>query len=112
MLQADQPDDYVLATGETNSIRTFVEGVAEFYGTTVTWSGSGQDEIGIDERTGKTIIKVNPRFYRPAEVDILVGSPKKAEEKLGWKRSVDFKGLVRMMAEADRQRVESGINPF
>ena len=112
MLQADQPDDYVLATGETNSIRTFVEGVAEFYGTTVTWSGSGQDEIGIDERTGKTIIKVNPRFYRPAEVDILVGSPRKAEEKLGWKRSVDFKGLVRMMAEADRQRVESGINPF
>jgi GDPmannose 4,6-dehydratase len=112
MLQADEPGDYVLATGETNSIRTFVERVVEAHGRSISWRGSAEDEVGVDETTSKTIVKVNPRFYRPAEVDILVGNPAKAEQSLGWKRSVDFGELVNMMAAADRERVDSGVIPF
>lgn len=112
MLQASTPDDYVLATGETHSIRSFVEGVAEYYGKQVDWAGSGQNEVGVDRVSGKAIIRVNPRFYRPSEVDILVGSPKKAEDQLGWKRTVDFKGLIAMMADCDRRRVEDGSFAF
>jgi GDPmannose 4,6-dehydratase len=112
MLQADQPDDYVLATGETHSIRDFIEGVAAFHGRSVRWSGEREDEVGVDETTGKTIIRVNPKFYRPAEVDLLIGDPSKVEQSLGWKRSVDFRGLVDMMAAADRDRIEKGVIPF
>ncbi len=112
MLQADEPEDYVLATGETNSIRSFVEGVAAHYGRKIRWSGERENEVGIDEATGKSVIKVNPRFYRPAEVDLLIGDPAKAEGKLGWKRSVHFAKLVEMMAEADRLRVEEGVTAF
>jgi GDPmannose 4,6-dehydratase len=112
MLQADEPGDYVLATGETNSIRTFFEAVAEYYGTSINWTGSGEAETGVDEKSGKTIVRINPRFYRPAEVDLLVGDPSKAEQKLGWRRTVDFKRLVSMMAAADQARIASGVIPF
>jgi GDPmannose 4,6-dehydratase len=112
MLQANTPDDYVLATGETHSIRDFIEGVAAFHGRSVRWSGEREDEVGVDETTGKTIIRVNPKFYRPAEVDLLIGDPSKVEGALGWKRSVSFKGLVDMMAAADRDRIEKGVIPF
>lgn len=101
MLQQDTPDDYVLATGETHTIREFVELAFKEVGITIEWKGSDVDEVGIDSATGKTVLKINPEFFRPAEVDILLGDPTKAETKLGWKRAVDFPGLVKLMVEHD-----------
>jgi GDPmannose 4,6-dehydratase len=108
MLQAESPDDYVLATGETHSIRHFAERAAIEFGWELAWSGSGVDEVGRDRATGKTLVRVNPQFYRPAEVDILTGNPAKAETALGWQRSTGFDELVALMAEADRKRLASG----
>lgn len=108
MLQQDEPDDYVLATGETHTIRSFVESAARFFDWEIEWTGEGVGEIGRDRKTGRVIIRVNPNFYRPAEVDMLIGDPSKAQEKLGWKREVDFDNLVIMMAESDRDGVISG----
>lgn len=101
MLQQDTPDDYVLATGETHTIREFVELAFKEIGVTIEWKGTDVDEIGVDSATGKTVLKINPEFFRPAEVDILLGDPTKAETKLGWKRAVDFPGLVKLMVEHD-----------
>lgn len=101
MLQQDKPGDFVLATGETHTIREFVELAFAEIGTTIEWQGSDVDEVGVDKATGKTLVKINPEFFRPAEVDILLGNPAKAEEVLGWKRKVDFPGLVKLMVEYD-----------
>lgn len=102
MLQQDVADDYVLATGETFTVKTFVEMACQSLDINIEWNGkSGLEEEGIDKSTGKTIIKINPEFYRPAEVDLLIGDPSKAEEQLGWKRQVDLQGLVSMMCESD-----------
>jgi len=101
MLQQDKPDDYILATGETHSIREFCELAFKEVGINLKWQGTGLKETGIDRASGKTLIKINPEFFRPAEVDILLGNPKKAETVLGWKRQVDFKGLVSKMVEYD-----------
>jgi GDPmannose 4,6-dehydratase len=101
MLQQDQPGDYVLATGETHTIREFCEQAFRVIGVELGWQGSGTDEVGIDKASGKTLIKINPDFFRPAEVDILLGDPSKAEKELGWERKVDFPGLVRLMVEHD-----------
>lgn len=101
MLQQDEPDDYVLATGETHTIREFCELAFKEIGIEIEWQGQGVDEIGVDKATGKTVIKINPEFFRPAEVDILLGDPTKAETKLGWKRNVDFPGLVKLMVAHD-----------
>lgn len=101
ILQQDKPGDYVLATGETHSIREFCELAFEAAGITIKWQGEGVDEVGIDSATGKQLIKINSDFFRPAEVDILLGNPEKAERELGWKRQVDFPGLVKMMVEHD-----------
>lgn len=101
MLQQDTPDDYVLATGETHTIREFVELAFKQVGINIEWKGSDVNEIGVDTATGNTILKINPEFFRPAEVDILLGDPTKAETKLGWKRAVDFPGLVKLMVEHD-----------
>jgi GDPmannose 4,6-dehydratase len=101
MLQQDKPDDYVLATGETHSIREFVDLAFKEVGKTIKWQGTGVDEIGVDAQDGSTLVKINPDFFRPAEVDILLGNPTKAEEILGWKRAVDFPGLVKMMVQHD-----------
>lgn len=101
MLQQDQPDDYVLASGETHTIREFVELAFKEIGVSIEWQGSDADEVGVDSATGKTLVKINPDFYRPAEVDILLGDPTKAEQELGWKRKVDFPGLVKLMVEHD-----------
>lgn len=106
MLQQDTPDDYVLATGETHTIREFVELAFKEIGVTIEWKGTDVDEVGVDSATGKTVLKINPEFFRPAEVDILLGDPTKAETKLGWKRAVDFPGLVKLMVEHDLE-VES-----
>lgn len=101
MLQQDEPGDYVLATGETHTIREFVELAFKEIGIGIKWQGKEADEIGLDVNTGKTLVKINPEFFRPAEVDILLGDPAKAETVLGWKREVDFPGLVKLMVEYD-----------
>jgi GDPmannose 4,6-dehydratase len=101
MLQQDRPDDYVLATGETHSIREFCEQAFAHIGIGLKWRGEGASEEGIDSESGKTLVKINPEFFRPAEVDILLGNPQKAEQVLGWKRQVDFPVLVKMMVEHD-----------
>jgi GDPmannose 4,6-dehydratase len=101
MLQHDKPDDFVLSTGEAHKIRDFCEAAFNYINKPLEWRGENENEIGIDTTSGKTVIKVNPLFYRPSEVDILLGNPSKAERDLGWKRKVDFEGLVKMMVEHD-----------
>jgi len=108
MLQQEQPDDYVIATGETWTVREFVERAAAVAGFDIEWQGEAENTIGVDRKTGKTIVQINPEFYRPAEVDVLIGDPSKAKKILGWEREVDFQGLVEMMAEADLRRVAGG----
>lgn len=108
MLQQDEPGDYVLATGETHTIREFCELAFAEIGTKLEWQGEGIDEIGIDAKTGKTLLKINPIFFRPAEVDILLGNPSKAEKVLGWERKVDFPGLVKLMVATDLKLETTG----
>jgi len=91
MLQHDKQDTYVIATGETHSIREFIEETGRYYVFDIEWQGSEENEIGIDKKTRKTIVKVNPKFYRPAEVDILIGNHEKAKKVLNWNAKVDFK---------------------
>jgi GDPmannose 4,6-dehydratase len=99
MLQRDVPDDFVLATGETHTVREFIEIAFKSVGHTITWSGEGLDEIGTDE-TGRVVVRMNPKFYRPAEVELLIGNPTKAKTLLGWTPKISFKQLVnRMMVE-------------
>lgn len=101
ILQQEKPGDYVLATGETHTIREFCELAFKEIGIDLEWQGKGDKETGINKSTGKVLIKINPAFYRPAEVDILLGDPSKAEKELGWSRKVDFPGLVKLMVEHD-----------
>lgn len=109
MLQQDKPDDYVIATNETRTVREFVETAFQHVGIEVEWKGTGVDEIGVDKATGKTIVKVNPKFFRPAEVDILLGNPEKAEKTLGWEREISFSDLVERMVKNDMELVEKEI---
>lgn len=101
MLQQESPDDYVIATNETRTVREFVEIAFERIGIAMEWRGSGVDEVGLDAATGKTLVKVNSKFFRPAEVDILLGDCTKAEKKLGWKREISFRELVQRMVDND-----------
>lgn len=101
MLQQEKAEDYVLSTNETHSIREFVEEAARHLDMEMEWTGGGLDEKGIDRKTGKTIVTVNPKFFRPAEVDLLIGDCTKAKTKLGWKPKTTFKELVKIMVEAD-----------
>ena len=97
MLQQDEPDDYVIATGEQHSVREFVEAAAPIFGLNIEWMGSGLDEIGIDKTTKRTIVAVNEKYFRPAEVESLLGDASKAKEKLGWTPTRSFKELVEDM---------------
>jgi GDPmannose 4,6-dehydratase len=101
MLQQDQPDDYVLATGEAHSVREFVERAFACTDRQILWRGSGVDEIGLDARSGKVMVRIDPSYFRPTEVDLLQGDPSKARTKLGWRHRVAFPDLVREMVEAD-----------
>lgn len=101
MLQADEPDDYILSTGETHSVRECVEVAAKEFGFDLEWKGSGVDEIGIDKNTGDTIIEIDPQYFRPAEVDVLIGDYTKAKEKLGWEPRTTFKELIQEMCKKD-----------
>lgn len=109
MLQHDTADDYVLATGETRSIREFVEAAFAVAGVDIEWKGKEVDEKGINTATGDVMVEVSPEFFRPAEVETLIGNPGKAGEILGWRAKVSFNELVTMMVEADIKRVKEGI---
>ena len=107
MLQQDQPDDYVVATGETRTVREFAKEAFKAIGIDVEFKGTGLDEVGVNKADGKVVIKVNKDFYRPAEVELLIGNPKKAEEKLHWKREISFHELVERMAKNDLELVRN-----
>ena len=101
MLQQDKPDDYVLATGEQHTVREFVNLAFGFCGIVLDWKGSGVDEKGIDKATGKVLVEVNPKYFRPTEVETLLGDCTKAKTQLGWVPKTSFKDLVEMMIEHD-----------
>ncbi len=101
ILQSDSPDDYVLATNETHTVREFIGEAAAILGIELVWEGSGVNEEGKDARTGKTIIRIDPKYFRPAEVDLLIGDPSKAKKELGWEPKTKFRELVRLMTDAD-----------
>jgi len=116
VMQQSEPDDYVIATGETHSVREFVEETAKRLNLDLIWQGQGVDEIGIDQKTGKTIIKIDPRYFRPTEVDMLIGDASKAKEKLGWEPKVKFNELIDIMLEHDLNELKKDdpnprINP-
>jgi GDPmannose 4,6-dehydratase len=110
MLQADEPDTYVLATNRTETVRDFVKMAFAAAGYQLEWSGRNERETGIDVRTGKTLIRVNPKFYRPAEVDLLIGCADKAREKLGWHPQTSLEQLCKMMVDADVARNQNGVS--
>lgn len=106
MLQQDSPDDYVIATNETRTVREFVETAFRHVDITLRWQGEGVNEIGVDVVTGKTLVKVNPAFFRPSEVELLIGNPEKAERALGWRREIPFAELVERMVKHDLSHAE------
>ena len=109
MLQQDKPDDYVIATNETRTVREFVDIAFRCADIEIEWKGTGVDETGVNKANGKTVVKVSPKFFRPAEVDILLGNPEKAEKTLGWKREISFAELVERMVKNDLALVEKEI---
>ncbi len=104
MLQQDKPDDYVIATGETHSVREFIEEACDLLGINIVWKGKGLDEVGIDKKTDGVIIKLDQKYFRPSEVDVLLGDPTKAKEKLKWTADTKFKELVKIMVKSDLER--------
>ena len=102
MLQLEAPEDFVIATGEQHSVREFVDRAAKFCDMQLEWRGTGVEETAVDVQSGRTVVRIDPRYFRPTEVDTLLGDPSKARTKLGWKTEVDFLSLVREMVEADR----------
>ena len=110
MLQNDTPDDFVIATGEQHSVRDFVNETFKHYGVDIIWQGNGINEVGIDSSTGKILVSVNPKFFRPTEVDNLCGDASKANKILKWKPKVSFKELVKIMAESDKEKIFNGKN--
>ena len=105
MLQMEKPDDYVISTGETNSVRTFVENSFEVADIEIFWEGEGASEIGVDKKTGKTLVQISPKLYRPAEVDSLQGDSTKAKKVLNWNPTLNFNGLISLMVESDLKRI-------
>lgn len=110
MLRAPEPDTYVLATNRTETVREFVEMAFKAAGIGLRFEGHAENEVGIDAETGRTVVRVNPDFYRPAEVELLIGNPAKAKEKLGWEPKTTLEELCSMMVQADMSRVSRGIS--
>jgi len=110
MLQADKPDTYVLATNRTETVRDFVSMAAKSAGFDLDWQGEEEQEVGVDIKSGKTLVRVSPKFYRPAEVELLIGDPKKAHDELGWKPKTSLEQLCQMMVDADIRRNEQGVS--
>jgi len=107
MLQQDKPDDFVLATGETHSVRECVEAAAKILDIDIEWNGKGMQEKGIDKKTGKTIIEIDERYFRPSEVDLLIGDCSKAKKILGWEPKTKFEDLIKIMVESDIEEVNN-----
>jgi GDPmannose 4,6-dehydratase len=105
ILQQDKPDDYVLATGEAYSVRQFVEAAFRHVGLEIAWRGDGLEETGVEAETGRTLVEVDPRYFRPTEVEFLHGDPSKARARLGWRHTTTFEDLVREMVDSDRDAI-------
>ncbi|MBF0176247.1 MAG: GDP-mannose 4,6-dehydratase [Magnetococcales bacterium] len=112
MLQQEKPQDYILAMGSNNSVREFVEIAGQAVGFDLIWEGSGAETLGRDRKSGRVLVRVNPEFYRPAEVEQLCGNPARAKADMGWQPKVDLKGLVEMMVHADMDRAARGRIQF
>lgn len=110
MLQADNPDTYVLATNRTETVRDFVTMAGKAAGFDLVWDGSAENEVAVDRESGKILVRVNPKFYRPAEVELLIGDPEKAKRELGWEPKTTLEQLCQMMVEADIRRNEVGFS--
>jgi GDPmannose 4,6-dehydratase len=110
MLQVEKPETYILATNRTETVRDFVTMAGKAVGFDLVWQGTAENEIGIDRNTGKTLVRVNPKFYRPAEVELLIGNPEKAKLELGWEPKTTLEQLCQMMVEADIRRNETGLS--
>ncbi|HOZ29479.1 MAG TPA: GDP-mannose 4,6-dehydratase [Bacteroidales bacterium] len=110
ILQADKPDDYVLATGETHTVREFVEESFKVLGEEIEWKGKGIDEQGLLKSNGKAVVGINPRYFRPTEVDLLIGNPAKAKEKLKWEPKTTFKELVKLMVKSDYEKAKKKLH--
>jgi GDPmannose 4,6-dehydratase len=110
MLQQDKADDFVIATGVTTTVRDFINMSFSETGITLKWEGSGVNEKGIDSVSGKTMVEIDPKYFRPAEVDILIGDPSKAAKNLGWKPKVQLPELVKMMVSHDIELAEKEIH--
>jgi len=106
MLQQDQPDDFVIATGEQHSVRDFVDAAAKDLGIAIQWEGEGVNEKGVNVANGKTVVAVDPHYFRPTEVETLLGDPAKAKEKLGWEPRISFEELVREMVKEDLEEAK------
>jgi len=107
ILQQDEPDDYVLATGEAHSVREFVERAFARVGRSIEWRGKGANERGIEAKTGEVRIEIDPRYFRPTEVDLLIGDPSKAHQKLGWRHKIDFGSLIDEMVDCDLKLMQT-----
>ena len=107
MLQNDSPKDYVIATNEQHSVREFIEESFKYFGETIEWTGSGIDEKGILQSSGKEVIEINKKYFRPTEVETLLGDPSLAEKDLGWKPKTKFKDLVRIMVDSDYNHLKN-----
>lgn len=110
MLQTDEPDTFVLATNRTETVRDFVDLAARAADIELAWKGEGEQERAVDAGTGKVVVAINPKFYRPAEVELLIGNPEKAKRQLGWEPKTSLEQLARMMVEADLRRNENGAS--
>lgn len=106
MLQQDKPDDYVIATGETHTVREFCQESFKELGINIEWRGKGSEEVGLDTETGKTMVEIDRKYYRPTEVNFLLGDPSKAKRELGWQPKVTFNELVKIMVQADWEKVK------
>ena len=109
LLQNEKPEDYVIATNETRTVRDFTEAAFRYAGISIIWEGEGIQEVGKDCESGRTVVKVNPEFFRPAEVELLWGNPARAEKELGWKRKITFQQLVERMVKNDMELVKRQI---
>jgi GDPmannose 4,6-dehydratase len=106
--QQPEPDDYVLATGETHSIREFIEKAFDRVGRRIEWHGSGVDEKGVETASGQIRVEIDPRYFRPTEVDLLIGNPSKARQQLGWRHKIGFEELVQEMVDEDLKAFKVG----
>lgn len=105
MLQIPEADDFVVATGETHTVREFIERSFKHLDIVIEWKGHNEKEVGIDIKTGKTFVRIDPKYYRPTEVELLLGNPAKAKQKLDWEPKVKFEELVKIMVDADWKKI-------